>query len=79
MHGYMVCKQIQPTERKELSLPSNLQLPMHLCESVTVLLFYDVYIDKSATLNLLQWMHVICGCRAVQINSAETSLALLAM
>ena len=84
MHRYMVCKQIQPTKRKELSLPRNLQLPMHLCESemtsgLTVLQFYDIRIDKSATLNLLQCMRVICGCRAVQINGVETSLALLAM
>ena len=58
---------------------------MRLCDSewettdkLTVL-FYDVRIDKSTTLNLLQsaCMHVICGCRAIQINNAETPLALV--
>ena len=34
---------------------------------------------KAMTLNLLQCLSVICGCRAVQINSMETSLALLHM
>ena len=45
----------------------------------TVLLFYDVHIDIGMTLNLPQssCMRVICGCRAIQTNSAETSLALL--
>ena len=37
------------------------------------LLFCDVHIDIGATLNLLQCLHVICGCRAVQTNSAKTS------
>ena len=61
-------------------------LPTHLCESkmtdeLTVLLFCDVHIDIGATLNLLQCLSVICGCRTVQTvtNSAETSLALLHM
>ena len=31
-----------------------------------VLLFCDVHIDKGATLNSLQCLHVICGYRAVQ-------------
>ena len=43
------------------------------------ILFCDVHIDKGVTLNLLQCLHVICGCRAVQTNSAETVLALLHM
>ena len=45
----------------------------------TVLLFCDVHIDIGTTLNLPQssCMRVICGCRAIQTNSAETSLALL--
>ena len=40
-----------------------------------------VHIDKGATLNLLQCLHVICGCRAVQTvtNSAEALQALLYM
>ena len=52
-----------------------------LCESemivdrLTVLLFFDVHIDIIATLNCLR---VICGCRAIQTDSAVTSLALLA-
>ena len=61
---------------------------MHLCDSesettdeLTVLrmLFYDIHIDKGATLNLLQsaCLHDICGCRAIQINNAETPLALV--
>ena len=45
----------------------------------TVLLFCDIHIDVGMTLNLLQPLRVICGCIAIQINSAETSLALLAM
>ena len=37
----------------------------------------DVHIDKVAKLNLLQCLCVICGCRAIQTNSAEPPLALL--
>ena len=52
--------------------------PTCLCESkttdeLTVLLFCYVYIDKGATLNLLQYLRVICRYRAVQTNSADTS------
>ena len=70
---------IQPTETVELYLPGNLPTP--LCESemtdgITVLLFCD---DIGATLNLLQCLRVICGCRTVQTNSAEIPLVLLAM
>ena len=70
-------KQIQPTETEELQLPGN--LPTHLCQSettdgLTVLLVCDVHIDIDMALNLLQCLCVICGCRAVQTNSAETSL-----
>ena len=36
----------------------------------------DIHIDIGMTRNLLQYLHVICGCRAVQTNSAETSLAM---
>ena len=69
-------KRIQPTET--VDLPGN--LPTRLCESkmtdeLTVLLFCDVHIDKGATLNLLQCLHVMCGSRVVQTNSAETPLA----
>ena len=41
-----------------------------------VLPFCDVHIDKGTTLKLLQYLHVICGCRAVQTvtNSAEAPL-----
>ena len=39
----------------------------------------DIQIDKVTKLNLLQCLHVICGCRAVQTNSAEIPLALLHM
>ena len=82
MHRYLYrSKWIQPTERVDLLtlLPGN--LPMRLCESettdgLTVLLFCDIHINKGATLNCLR---VVCGCRAVQTNSVETSLALLAM
>ena len=66
------------------SCPSN--LPMHLCESemtngltVSILLFCDVHIDIGATLSLLHCLRVICACRPIQTNSAETSLALLHM
>ena len=58
---------------------------MHLCKSeatdgLTILLFCDVYINIGVTLNLLKYLGVICGCRAIQTNnSVETSLALLAM
>ena len=34
---------------------------------------------QGATLKLLQCLRVICGCRVVQTNSAETPLALLRM
>ena len=52
------------------------------CESettdgLTVVLFSvfcGIHIDIGKTLNLLQYLRVICGCRAVQTNSAETSL-----
>ena len=40
----------------------------------TTLLFCDIHIGMGVTLNCL---HVICGCRVIQTNSAETSLALL--
>ena len=48
-------KRIQPTDRDELLLPSN--LPTRLCKSETtngliVLLFCGIHIDKGATLNL---------------------------
>ena len=36
--------------------------------------FCDVHTDKGATLNLLQCLRVICGCRAVQANKAESPL-----
>ena len=60
---------------------------MHLCESkkklpadeLTVLQLFDVHINIGTTLNLLERLCVIYGCRAVQTNSAETPLALLAM
>ena len=39
----------------------------------------DVHIDKVMKLNLLQYLCFICGCRAVQTNSAETPLAQLHM
>ena len=78
-------KRIQHTETVELYLPSNLPTRLQ-CESkttdeLTVLLFCDVHIDISATLNLLQCLRVICGCRAVQTvaNSTETPLAQLHM
>ena len=57
----------------------------HACTCVTqkrpmdcrnVLLFCDVCIDIGMTLNLLQCLRFICGCRALQTNSVETSLAL---
>ena len=73
---------IQPTETEELYRPSNLSTLLFESETtngLTVLLFCDVHIDTSATLNLLQCLRVICGCRAVQTNSAESSLVLLAM
>ena len=42
-------------------------------DGLIVLLFCDVHIDihVCATLNLLQCLCVICGCRAVQTNSAR--------
>ena len=71
-------KLIQPNE---LLLPT-CNLPTSFCESettngLTALLFCDIRINKGATLNLhvLQCLCVICICRAVQINNAETSLA----
>ena len=48
-------------------------------DELTVLLFCDVHIDKGMALNVLQCMHLICRCRGVQTNSAETALALLHM
>ena len=70
-------KRIHPTETVELQLPCN--LPMCLCESKTTdeltVLLTDVHIDKGTTLTLLQCLRVICGCRAIQTNSAETPLA----
>ena len=45
-----------------------------MTDELTVPLFCDIHINKGATLNLLQCLlHVICGCRAVQTNSAEIS------
>ena len=35
---------------------------------VYILLFCDVHVDKGATLNLLQYLRVICGCKAIQTN-----------
>ena len=69
-------KRIQPAETVELQLPSN--LPTCLQKRLMGLLFYDVHIDKGTTLNLLQCLRVICGCRAIHTNSAsaETTLAL---
>ena len=66
----------------ELLLPGN--LPTCLWESettngLTVLLFHDVHINIGATLNILQCLYVSCECKAIRTNSAETSLALLAM
>ena len=82
-------KQIQPTETLtvELYVAARQLANVRLCESeatdgLTVLLFCDIYINIGATLNLLQYTVpacVICGCTAAQTNSAETSLALLAM
>ena len=48
-------------------------------DGLTVELFFGFRIGIGVTLNLLQCLHDICGCRAVQTNSAETLLALLAM
>ena len=55
---------------------------MHLCESELndqwadcTAVFCDVHINKGVILNL-QRTRVICGCRAVQTNSAEPPLAL---
>ena len=76
-----VYKWIQPTETVELysylatcqrSICVNQKRLMGWLYSV---LFCDVHIDMGVTLNCL---HVICGCRAIQTNSAETSLTLLA-
>ena len=74
-------KQIQPTETVDLYL---INLPTGLCASettdgLTVWPFCDVHIDISTTLSLLQCLRVICGCRPIQTNSAEKSLALLHM
>ena len=33
---------------------------------LAVLLFYDIHIDIDETLNLLQCLHDICGCRALK-------------
>ena len=41
-------------------------------DGLTGVLFCDIHIDIGSTLNLLQCLRVICGCRAVQTNSAET-------
>ena len=57
---------------------------MRQCESettdgLTVLLFCDVHIDMGTTLNCLCVIFYLCMYRAIQTNSAETSLALLGM
>ena len=67
-------KRIQPTVATK-------QLANAPCESemtyrLTVLLFCDVHINNDTELPA---MRVICECRAVQTNSAGTSMALLFM
>ena len=53
-------QQIQPTE--------TCCCQSETTDGLTVLLFCDIYIDIGATLNLLQCLCVICGCRADQYN-----------
>ena len=77
-------KQIQSPETVELLAVAARQFantPVWIRNDrwLTVLLFCDVHIGIGTTLSLLQCLRVICGCRPVQTNSAETSLALLHM
>ena len=74
INGFSLLRQWKPS-----NLPTRLCDESKMTDELTVLLFCDIHIDKGATLNLLQCLCVICGCRAIQTNSAETPLALLYM
>ena len=73
-HLPRVCRTLVPEIRVR---PEILRVFRYIESKMTAeLLFCDVHIDQAGTLNLLQCLRVIFGCRAVQTNSAETPLAL---
>ena len=70
---------VRPKKKKKKKKKKNSPGSLLTTVGMTVLLFCDVHFDKGMILNLLQCLRVICACRAIQTNSAETSLGLLAI